>query len=431
MSRREFLTLATVAMTVRAVGWLALDYQLTGDARTYQLLATNLAEHAALSLSTTEPYLPSALRPPLYPALISLVQAVTRSQLIGVQVVQLLLSVAASVMLAVVARRRVGGRAGRLASWALVLNPFDGPFVAAMLTEVASTFLVAASVTSLALLRGSRRFLLAGLFAGLAALTRDLFLVWPAVLAGFVVARGLRGRARVRRLRQAALVVAGAVAVIAPWSLRNAVQFGRLIPVATGGLEYNAWIGTWEQSPDWIAGGVINYPPEAFPTPEHRARLEALNGELYDEAARAVLREMAVLNWRRDPLKVVWRCLRRAPLTWLGTRSEIFKFALPGVRDRGSLPWKVMKASQWGLNAVFVGLGLAFLVLATWLGPRAQWLRWIIAAPPVVTALAYLPMHSVESRYSQPVLQLLILGGGAGAGLAVTRVLARRRAARD
>lgn len=422
MSRREAAALTAVALLVRMLGWFALDYELTGDARSYQLLATNLAEHRVLSLSVTEPYIPTTLRPPLYPALVAAIQAVTRTELLGLQLVQLMFSAMAALMLALAVRRTVRGPAGAVAAWAVVLNPFDGSFVAAMLTETLSTFLVSGMVTSLALLRGARRFIVAGIFAGLAGLTRDLFLVLPLALACLLALREVF-RASRRRWRPAALVVMGAAVVILPWTVRNVFQFGRLIPIASGGLEYSLWIGSWETSPDWVAAGIIKYPPEAFPTPAHQTRLEAMNGELYDEQARALLKEMAVANWKKAPVAAALRCLKRAPQTWLGTRSEIFKYRVPGLRERGSLTWKVMKASQWGLNASFMGLGLVFFIGGRRLGRRTQWLRCLAVAPVLVTVVSYLPMHSVESRYSQPVLQLFILG----AGLVSAKVLKKAR----
>lgn len=411
MHRRELAWLAVVAVVVRVMGWLALDYQLMGDARGYQTLATNLVERRVFSLSTEQPFLPSAFRPPLYPSFVALTQAVTGPGLVGVQLAQLALSVAAALLLAVAVQRSVRGPSSRLAAWALVLNPFDGSFVAAMLSETLSTFMVSATVASLALLRSSRRFLVAGLFSGLAALTRDLFIVLPVAIAAVLVMRGLLAR-RQLHWRGPLLVVVASTLVIMPWTVRNIVQFDKLIPVAAGGIEYGLWIGSWERTPDWVTGGIINYPDEAFPTPEHRARLDAMNGELYNDAARALLKEMTVANWKKDPAAALLRCFRRAPQTWLGTRSELFFYRFAALRERGSPTWKLTKATQWGLNAVIIGLGLMFFVAGQRLGRRANRLRWACLAPVFVTIASYLPMHSVESRYSQPVLQLFVLGAG-------------------
>jgi 4-amino-4-deoxy-L-arabinose transferase-like glycosyltransferase len=428
--RRELLALAAVTLVVRLVGFGLIDYHLMGDGRTYQLLATNLREHGTLSLDAAEPLRPSALRPPLYPALLAGVQAFTGPTLGGVQVVQLFFSVAAAVLLALAAFKVLGRRAGRLAAWALALDPFEGGYVAAFLTESLSLVLCALLVAAWLLLRGRRRALVVGAAAALAALTRDVFIMVPLAVTGLLCLRAFRGgrRRRVARLREAALVLATAALVIAPWTARNAVSLGKFVPVASGGIEYGLWIGSWEASPEWINFGITNYPDAAFPTPEHRARFEALGGELYDERARALMREMAQLNWRADPVRTAARCLTRARFMWLGTRSELFSYRVAALQERGSLPWKLMKASQWGLNAVVVGLGFVFF--AVWsrrLGFRARALRWAGLAPLVVTAAAYLPVHSVESRYSQPVLPLLLMG----AGVVVTRAFAEFRARRQ
>jgi len=70
----------------------------------------------------------------------------------------------------------------------------------------------------------------AGVLCGLAALTRQagLFLLLP-VAAGFLAMRGWDRR---RALAATAAAVAATIVVVAPWTARNASEFGRFIPVA-------------------------------------------------------------------------------------------------------------------------------------------------------------------------------------------------------
>lgn len=407
MKRHELLILAVTAVLSRLIVWQTLDYELSGDAQVYEALATNLQSTGTLALTDGENLAPSVLRPPLYPAFLALAQVLTTRWVLLAQVIQLLLSTAAALLLGIVARK-VFGSSGRFAAVLLALNPFDGPFVAAILTETLSTFLIAIAVISLALCRGNRRFILAGVFAALAALTRDLFLVLPLALAAFVYFRW-RTNLGVRR---AAMLLATSALVILPWSIRNLVQFGKVIPIAAGGLEYNAWIGTWESNPDWTAGPT--YPDEAFPSVEHRKRFDELGGRFYGNEARQLFKEMTTMNWGNDAFGVFVRCVWRVRLSWLGTRTELFRYRVPGLRDRGALTWKAVKGVQWLTNFALLAAGVAFLMFARRAGPRGLWLRWLILPPILVTVAAYLPMHSVESRYSQPVLQLMVLAAGVG-----------------
>ncbi len=47
------------------------------------------------------------------------------------------------------------------------------------------------------------------------------------------------------RLRQAVIVAVVSGLTVLPWSVRNLVQFGKLIPVSAGSLGFSLWVGTW------------------------------------------------------------------------------------------------------------------------------------------------------------------------------------------
>ena len=408
-SSRELGLAIAVALAVRVAGMATIDYgTLGGDALGYQQLADNLREHCTYSYSEAPPLQPTALRAPLYATVVAVVQAVTGRTLVGVQLLQTLLSVLTMLLLALVAARWVPA-ARRWVLFGLALNPFDGPYCVALLTETLATFGVAAVLAALLLLRGKRRFFAAGALMGLTALTRDISVLLPAFVIGFLVLRALRHRRAWRRTAvAAALLVCGAVLVVSPWTVRNAVQFGRFIPIARGGLGSNLWIGTWERNPDWINAGVPNYPDEAFDNEDDKQFVLAANGFYSDEANSRTL-AMALRRWRAAPLATLWGCVQRARFTWLGTRSELVRYRWAPLATPGALPWKVLKSSQWGLNAVMV-LGALALLLGRWRSRRTRGLRFWLAIPVVWTALSYLLMHSTESRYSQPVVPVLIVG---------------------
>jgi hypothetical protein len=100
----------------------------------------------------------------------------------------------------------------------------------------------------------------------------------------------------VRRLRHAALISAVGVAVIAPWTLRNALTFGRFVPVRTGAGQI-AWIGTVALS-ETIAPGLSG---TSVPVPwRAQGATDAVMRSLASDA-RAALHEFQLRVPEADP----------------------------------------------------------------------------------------------------------------------------------
>jgi hypothetical protein len=411
MSRRTFIALLVLGVAVRLAmhSLVAYDFDL-GDAAGYRLVAYNLVKHHVYSAYTSGELQPSAYRPPLYSAFLAGLRIVTcgEEHIWLVQLVQLLLSLGAGLSLTAVAARYEP----QAAKWVLLLimvSPFEAVFAGTLLSENLATALLAASAASLWLLRGWRSWVVGGALAGLLVLCRDIYLPLLVLTAGLWLFFGTGGRAM--RVKQAALLLAATGLVVAPWTVRNAVQFDRIIPVSAGRLGFSLWLGTWATDAEFTksdATGRRIYPPEATRTPEERAMLdEAVAPGVDPQHADALFRSLAGARLRSEPVRVVGRCLLRWPRLWLGTRFDIFtlnRTALP----YGSRPWTVVKAALWGLNAVFLVLGLVGAVVVI---RRKTALRWALV-PLAFTGAVYFPLNSFENRYSQPVLQFALLLGG-------------------
>lgn len=195
-----------------------------------------------------------------------------------------------------------------------------------------------------------------------------------------------------------------AAAVVLPWTIRNAVQFGRLIPISAGRLGYNLWLGTWELNGAWLTAEPV-YPDYAFEDQAERELIQKIGPDLYTPAGDRALIDLALTRMKRHPMATLGTWLRRAPHTWFGTRTDLFNYR-PEL-TRGSTSWKVVKAGHWGLNFFIVVLGFGALRL-TRSARRLRSLVWVLAVPVLYTALVYLPLHSTENRYSHPVLQCLV-----------------------
>lgn len=253
--------LVAVALVVGLAARLAFslvywhDKPLTHDEQEYLAYGINIARGAGFTRT-----LPGAFegentlafsRAPLYPAFLAAVFRVTgvpAAMPIAVpSVVQVSQAVVGCVgvwLASLIATRMSGPATGAMAAWLTALWPSQVWLSAYALSEVLYAPLVfgAAYAAGAALdwhdrpASESPRLspVIAGLVMGLAALTRSAALAFALVTA-WLFWRRLSWRA-------AAAFVLATTCVVAPWTWRNALVHGRLIPVAADG-GVNLWIG--------------------------------------------------------------------------------------------------------------------------------------------------------------------------------------------
>lgn len=402
LTRRELVLAFAVAIAVRLAMLVLVAYRFdTGDSFWYDQLAKNLIAHDTFSLSLAPPIEPTFYRPPLFPFLVSLIYRVWHAPL-AVQLVQVLISAVTAIVFAKTVEQ-LATRVARPAMWLAVLVPANAVYAGTLLAETFTTFFLVLAVALPVLWKHRASWFAMGATLGLCVLTRDVYLAlipFFAILLPFDLVHGWVEEARLkRRIGSAVLVVVGAIVAIGPWTLRNYDVAEKIIPVSKGILGQGLWIGTWEVDGQWLVdGGFEHGPPEgSFRTPEEKAKVEAAL-LLKDEPRDKAMRELAFDRYREEPLAVLGRWLWRAPQMWLGTRFDIFAFR-PTFLAYGAPAWWVVKAGLFAVNGAIVLLGLVGLVVALLL---RSWLAWL-AIPVVYNAGIFLPLHSTEPRYSQPV----------------------------
>jgi len=154
------------------------------------------------------------------------------------RIVEALLGVAAILVVFLLGRRLGGGPAGLIAAFAVAVYP---PFIHStgeLMSEPPAIFTLPAAV--LAFLWASeqerlRAWLLPGFLLGLTALIRPEYLVVAVAFALLAAIRVGRGRGWRPGLAGAALLVVALLVPIVPWTVRNAVVLGRVVPISTGG----------------------------------------------------------------------------------------------------------------------------------------------------------------------------------------------------
>lgn len=236
-ARGPILAIVVLALVVR-IATIAADsgYHPQQDAWDYDRHARSIADGDGFPDSY---YVvdrgPSALRAPGYPFFLGGLYAVSGDRVALGRLANAALGALAVFLLYLISKRIWGRRIGLLAALLAAVFPPLVLLSRELLSEplfIALELGMVLSVLEFRRLREWRWAALAGLLFGLAALTRN---PGPALAIPLVVGLWvLRPRLSWRAAAAPTLALLCAVLTIAPWTVRNAVEFGRFIPLTSG-----------------------------------------------------------------------------------------------------------------------------------------------------------------------------------------------------
>jgi len=195
-------------------------------------------------------FVPEVIRTPAYPLLVAAIYRLFGVGQIPVALVQTGLFVAIC-LLVYSAARRIGSE--HTAWWAALVTALYPPipyFGALVMTEVWTTLLF--TVAMWLVIRGLDdpgvgRFALLGVVAGLTALSRPAFVLFPIALAGVsLVALPLIRAARRQAVRQWATMLVAFVITMLPWFAYNYATLGVFTLSPAGGVGRGTWEGSWQ-----------------------------------------------------------------------------------------------------------------------------------------------------------------------------------------
>lgn len=373
-SRRVFpLLVFLVALVFRLLPvWLARDLGIgLDDMFQYDMLARSIVKgdgfrwYAQEDLNLIQPDLPvdlastpgydrrgipTAFRPPLYPAFLALVYKVAGMGT-GRFLAARLTQAGLGALLAPLTYFAALGffpdqvRAARYAAWAVALYPILILFPLALATE--NLFFVLVLASAIMLLRAERKptwwnFFLAGLALGLSALTRSVILLFAglAVLWVWFVLREWRG---------ALILMATLALTISPWVIRNQSLFGR--PTVELSMGYNLYMG---------------YHPQSSGTFQYGISLDLMN-TLDDRARDSEGTSLALQFIRDDPGRVPYLVLRKLGYFWGLERRGLTYFYSNDFFGYISLPLLLGAAIFLLLPFVFLSASAAAgLALVAW-----------------------------------------------------------------
>ena len=415
---------------ILAVGWPAGG----GDTVSYEIIATNIVEHACVSLS---PPASAACVPhwggnqlPGYPAFIAAIWLVFGASDLAVLVAQSLVAAAAVVWCGVCAGRLAGSRAVALGVAAVLgLSPLGLPWSRFVLTDAlsmaASTWVMAELLLAIHL--GRIR-----VFALGAALASALFLRYDNVILALpVVLVALSVAPRRRAVVQLAAVAAIVALPVGAWWIRS-VSLGLPIvpdvstmrdgsPTPSGYVRWgNAWMLDQYEYQLWnhpIVGwrySLIVTPPHAFIDAYEREAVGRLLAELVAQYERRPMpahhdAEFDALADRKYALSPVRHYLvlplRRTALMWLDPRYSSGWPVSIGPTPEES-PWELaatypLQTAIKVATALYRALLVPAAVVLALLVPhrRSRKFLWIALAYALSQTVLHGALGLIETRY--------------------------------
>lgn len=241
-----------LALALRVVAWwIAPHPELLGDEREYYSAAAILADGRGLAFIDAGLW----VRSPLYIVVLGGIFRLFGPGLFPVWAIQTMLGLASIALIYLLARRCYERRAvARVTALLCAIYLPLAAYAGLLLSETCFTFLLIAAMLALATRArygGWVLLVLAGAALGAASLTRGSALPFLAAVPiwALALARGHPATAdtvdtgsQPGPLWRSAIVLGIALAVVAPWTLRNAIVYRAIIPVETTG-GYNFWLG--------------------------------------------------------------------------------------------------------------------------------------------------------------------------------------------
>jgi 4-amino-4-deoxy-L-arabinose transferase-like glycosyltransferase len=310
-SQRTLIAIAVLAFALRLAYAAA-----SGELRAPQVweteqIATNLIEHHEFTFHYgNSPLTSRAYIEPMYPFVAAGVYLVTNHSLMAMVLLQLLIAAATVWLLGRVATLASGrGDVGVVAALLMAVHPGFIRYSCILHPLVFDTFFFVAAggaVIRYRQLPTFRRALAAAAVIGLGVLTRPTILLFllPLVWIAWRTSETLK-----TRLMRSAAVVALTLAIIAPWTIRNAIVLHDFV-LTRSGSGFVFWLG---HNPS-ATGSAIDSAgtPVIYKSPELQKRIWAA-----DELTRdRIYTEEATTYIRRDPAAAIVRIGNRLAYFW-------------------------------------------------------------------------------------------------------------------
>ncbi|HEY1732588.1 MAG TPA: glycosyltransferase family 39 protein [Terriglobales bacterium] len=438
-----FLLVTLAAVLLRLLFFFKFPL-IAGDSLIYGDIAKNWLNQGIFGLTHQHGIVrPTWIRLPGYPAFLATCFVLFgREHYNAVLLVQIVVDVVSCFFVADLARRAVSEQAARWAFLLAALCPFTANYTVAPLAETLSIFFTAvaldAAVAGFAAQYEGRQYWAAWAWCGVAIacgiLLRPDGGILLIALGVYLLWRMWRTPGeRLRLFWAGALVLGISIAPLAPWTIRNWVDFHQFMPLvpksASDPNEFvpdglDKWVRTWAldyvstEEVYWqIPGGKVDVndiPSRAFDTPGERRQTQAILDDYHkvlviNPALNARLMELANQRIRTNPIRYyVWLPAFRSLDMWVRPRTEMLPLDTRWWEYSDDVQ-DCLLATLWGvLNLLF----LAAAVMGLLRGLRPRYLGMMLLF--VVLRSAFLgTLANPEPRYTLECYPVVFLLGGA------------------
>ncbi len=405
-SRTWLLGLIVLTLVVRTGVLLLMPDALVADPDGYRYLAENLLAHGTFGREL----LPTAYRPPLYP--LALVPCVAMGPA-AIGALHVLLGLATVLLVFRLGQRLELGPYALVAAALVACDPILLAQSTQVMTETLAVFLVVATLNCLAAAcerPTASRIALAGAVSAAAGLCRPGLLLW-AVAAAILLPMFVE---RPKRLGVFAAFTVAAAVVLAPWVVRNQIQFGRPILATTHG-GYTLLLGNNPWFYEYLRSGASGSVWDADEL--HRSRTVADDELRADREAHAE----ASRNIRREPGMFCRACLVRIGRLWQPVPHRL------AAAESSSRRFARYAVGLWYLIEFCLAVVGAWAVWTARGRNASAGRTWVWGLLLVVCLTAVHAFYWTNMRMRAPLVSVVALAAAAGlARIASTRSRATR-----
>lgn len=368
-----------------------------GDQERLLTLADSVVQRRGLSYFNQ----PTALRPPLYPLILAAFHVIFGAHyLLAIRVFQFLLGTSVAFICALIGKHLFGNAAGAAAGAIALALPTLVFISTEIQTEQLATFLAALFLFFLVgEIQGNTNCALGmGISSGLATLTRFNCVIF--VVIGVTLCLWSR-----RRLRDALIVCSVAGLIIAPWIVRNAIEFrGRILFSSHGGINLLEGAltpyGRAQHGEDEVTRAAVGWIHTDIEVNSPHRALFPDETELDKQAQRAAIAAWKNLSWKSRFILFS----KKTCTFWLSTDQLL---------DTSSF-----SPTQRRLRAA--GVIIYWIVLATaffgWVGlySSSRNAAVVISLYAIFVTLAHLPFvmnTRIRIPFVDPLISILAAGG--------------------
>lgn len=384
------------------VAVLLIDVVPTSDAEWYYIRAANLADGKGYLDNAGAP---TAFWPPGWPMALSLAFAQFGTSPVVLGLFNLACALLTGLLTLALGRRLFGSEAAARAGLLLLaIYPNAIGYVPLALTEVFYTALLMSGCWTVLTRRSRWQLVTAGLLLGFATLVKaQTMVVIPLLFAIEWLRGGALWRQAPRLLGDGLLVVAVALLVVLPWSVRNHTQLGQWVAVSTNG-GYTLLTGNHDSA-------TGDYTPDAPVVQELMARPGL------DEVSRDAEAGRIALDWiRANPGKFLALAPRKLMRLWLpdGEAEWAYQGGAASYPQFETAYRAVRYANQAYYALLMIAFAVAFPVMLVkrrrdGQRPGGWWLLpYGIALYPTLICLVF----SGQSRFHFPVMPFVCMSAG-------------------